>query len=59
MKCANANGYSVIRILQKDIWHDRYKWLDELNGNIERIVSEEKVQNIYMCNNDEYKDFDK
>lgn len=59
MKCANANGYSVIRILQKDIWHDRYKWLAQLLDNIERVVSEEKVQNIYMCKNDEYKDFDK
>ena len=59
MKCANANGYSVIRILQKDIWHDRYKWLDQLLGNIELLVSEEKIQNIYMCKNDEYKDFDK
>jgi very-short-patch-repair endonuclease len=59
MKCANANGYSVIRILQKDIWHDRYKWLVQLLDNIERVVSEEKVQNIYMCKNDEYKDFDK
>jgi very-short-patch-repair endonuclease len=57
MKCANDNGYSVIRILQKDIWHDRYNWLHQLLHNIDIIVSEKTVQNIYMCNNDEYKDF--
>jgi very-short-patch-repair endonuclease len=59
MKCANHNGYSVIRLLQKDIWHNRYDWLQELTNNIDKIISEKKVQNIYMCKNDEYKDFDK
>ena len=59
MKCANDNGYSIIRILQKDIWHNRYDWLQELTNNIDKIVSEKEVQNIYMCKNDEYKDFDK
>jgi very-short-patch-repair endonuclease len=58
MKCANENGYSVIRILQKDIWHNRYDWLQELTNNIDKIVAEKRVQNIYMCKNDEYKDFD-
>lgn len=59
MKCANDNGYSVIRILQKDIWHDRYNWLQELLENINIVILENKVQNIYMCKNNEYKDFDK
>jgi very-short-patch-repair endonuclease len=59
MKCANENGYSVIRLLQKDIWHDRYDWLPELLENIDKIVLEKVVQNIYMCKNNEYKDFDK
>jgi very-short-patch-repair endonuclease len=59
MKCANDNGFSVIRLLQKDIWHDRYDWLQELTNNINKIVLEDKVQNIYMCKKDEYKDFDK
>jgi very-short-patch-repair endonuclease len=60
MKCANDNGYgySIIRILQKDIWHNRYDWLQELTNNIDKIVLEKKVQNIYMCKKDEYKDFD-
>ena len=57
MKCANENGYSIIRILQKDIWHDRYDWFDELIDNIDKIVLEKKVRNIYMCKKEEYKDY--
>ena len=58
MKCANENGYSVIRLLQKDIWHDRYDWLQELLDNIDKIILDKRVQNIYMCKNNEYKDFE-
>jgi very-short-patch-repair endonuclease len=58
MKCANENGFSIIRLLQKDIWHDRYDWLSELLENINNIVNKQVVQNIYMCKNDEYKDFE-
>lgn len=48
MKCANQNGYSVIRILQKDIWHNKYNWLTELLDNINKIQNNGIVQNIYM-----------
>jgi very-short-patch-repair endonuclease len=58
MKCANKNGFSMIRLLQKDIWHDKYDWLQELLKNIDKIVTENRVQNIYMCKNDEYKNFE-
>jgi very-short-patch-repair endonuclease len=58
MKCANENGFSVIRILQEDVLYDRYTWLKELCDNIEKITYENRVQNIYMCKNNEYKDFD-
>jgi len=58
MKCANENGFSVIRILQNDVYKDKYDWLSELISNIERITRENRVQNIYMCKNNEYKDFD-
>jgi len=56
MKCANDNGYSMIRILQDDIFFDRYDWLKEVIKNIE-IISIDRVQNLYMCKKDEYKDF--
>jgi very-short-patch-repair endonuclease len=58
MKCANENGFSIIRILQKDVYYNKYDWLTELIYNIEKITNENRVQNIYMCKNNEYKDFD-
>jgi len=58
MNCANNNEFSVIRILQKDVYKDKYDWLTELCKNIEKITIENRVQNIYMCKNNEYKDFD-
>ncbi len=58
MNCANNNEFSVIRILQKDVFKDKYDWLTELCDNIEQITIENRVQNIYMCKNNEYKDFD-
>jgi len=57
MTCANDNGYSIIRILQKDIWHNKYNWLEELLNNIETIRMDKKVQNIYMYKNNEYDNF--
>ena len=54
MKCANDNGYSVIRILQEDVWDDKYDWKKELLENINKVKEENKVQNIFMCKNNEY-----
>jgi very-short-patch-repair endonuclease len=58
MKCANENGFSIIRILQKDVYNNKYNWLSELCENIEKITNDNRVQNIYMCKNNEYKNFD-
>jgi len=54
MKCANDNNFSVIRILQEDVLYDTYDWLIELKKNIEKIKNENKIQNIFMCYNNEY-----
>ena len=54
MKCANENGFSVIRIFQPDIWNDSYDWFTELRENIEKIKLEQRVQNVYMCKDNEY-----
>jgi very-short-patch-repair endonuclease len=54
MNCANVNGFSVIRILQQDIIKNGYNWLEEIKNNIEKIVIENIVQNIFMCKNNEY-----
>jgi very-short-patch-repair endonuclease len=53
-KCANDNGYSIVRILQEDVFYDTYDWLYELKNNIDKIKNENTMQNIYMCKNDEY-----
>jgi hypothetical protein len=58
MKQANNNGYSLIRILQEDVFYDTYQWLEELKTNIEKLVSENKVQNIFMCKDNEYSIFE-
>jgi hypothetical protein len=58
MNCANENGYSMIRIIQENVFKDKYDWLQELLENIDKIVMDKRVQNIYMCKKDEYKDFD-
>jgi putative component of toxin-antitoxin plasmid stabilization module len=57
MKCANENGYSVIRLLQEDVFYDTYDWLTELRENIEKIKLEQRVQNVYMGKNNEYSIF--
>jgi very-short-patch-repair endonuclease len=54
MKCANENGYSVIRLLQTDVFYDTYDWLMELRENIEKIKLERIIENIYMCKDNEY-----
>jgi very-short-patch-repair endonuclease len=56
MKYANNNGYSIIRILQEDVYKNAYDWLNELIAVINQIITEneEKIQNIFMCRNDEY-----
>lgn len=53
-KCANENNYSIIRILQIDIYHDKYDWKNEIIKNINDIKIQNKIQNIYMCKNNEY-----
>ena len=58
MKCAYENGYSIIRILQEDVFHNRFDWINELNDAITKITNDDVVQNIYICKNGEYKDFD-
>ena len=58
MKCANENNFSIIRILQKDVYNNIYDWFNEIINNIEKITIENRVQNIYMCKNNEYKDFE-
>lgn len=36
MKCANENGYSVIRLLQEDVWTDTNDWKNNLKLSIKK-----------------------
>ena len=56
-KCANDNGYSVIRLLQEDVFNDTYDWVKELCETIEEIKNDDEVVNVYLCKNGEYDDF--
>ena len=57
MKCANDNNYSIIRILQDDVYNNKYNWLQELDNNIKKIIKNNQVNNIFMCKNNEYEIF--
>ena len=57
MKCANENGFSVIRILQEDVYYDIGDWLSQLVTSIKKIEEENIVQNIYLCKNNEYEHY--
>ena len=54
MECANKNNFSVIRLLQVDVFYDTYNWINELDANIKKIIKDKAVQNIFMCKNNEY-----
>ena len=53
-KCANENGFSTIRLLQKDIFFDNYDWLKELLEIIELTKQSNTIKNFYLCKNNEY-----
>ncbi len=55
MECAKINGYSIIRILQEDVWNDTYDWIEELCYNIDK--SKYNDHYIFMCKNNEYKNY--
>jgi very-short-patch-repair endonuclease len=51
IKCAIDNGFSVIRILQEDVFYNKYEWKKELLVNIKKYIKPEK---IFICKNNEY-----
>lgn len=52
-KCANENGYSVVRIIQKDVWLDKYDWRTKLQETIDGIHDGD-CMNVFLCENGEY-----
>lgn len=53
MKCANQNGYTIIRLLQEDVYYDTYDWLTELQS----VIHSNHSQNIFLSKNGEYDGF--
>ena len=53
-ECANKNGFSVIRLLQDDVSKDKFDWLTEIKTSVSKIISEQNIQNIFICKNNEY-----
>ena len=52
--CANQKGFSIIRLLQDDVYNDKFDWLNEIQLSVSKIMYEQKVQNIYICKSNEY-----
>jgi len=53
-QCANENDYSVIRIIQNDVFNDTYDWIKELCETIEELKNGNDIVNVYLCKNFEY-----
>ena len=57
-KQANENGYSTIRLLQEDVYYDRYDWIKHLRDTIEQVKRENCIVNIYLSSHDDvYKNY--
>jgi very-short-patch-repair endonuclease len=54
-QCASSAGYHVIRLLQEDVWRDKYDWKKILQETIATISpTTTPHQIIRLCQNDEY-----
>jgi very-short-patch-repair endonuclease len=53
-KCAISNGYHVIRLLQEDVWRDKYDWKTKLQETIATISPTTTPQITRICQNNEY-----
>jgi very-short-patch-repair endonuclease len=56
MDCANTNNYSMIRLLQRDVWDDKNNWQTLLDQAIQTIIRSSGIQNIFI--GDVYKTVD-
>jgi very-short-patch-repair endonuclease len=54
---AIEKGYSVIRILQKDVFYDKNDWLNTLLEKIKELSNSTEKKVIYICSNNEYQIF--
>lgn len=54
MECAINNGYSVVRIMQEDIYYNKYNCKNEICIAIEKVRNSKIIQIVYLCKNNEY-----
>jgi Probable Zinc-ribbon domain len=55
MKQANENGYSVVRVMWEDVFYDKNDWDVKILVEVrETIILSGKVQNVFICLNNEY-----
>jgi Protein of unknown function (DUF559) len=54
MNAAIKNGYTVIRLLQDDVWRDKNNWHDKLFANIHPY---QEPQIVYVSETNAYSDF--
>ena len=54
INCANNNGFSMIRLLQNDVLKDKINWIQEIKISISKILNDRKIQNVFICKNNEY-----
>jgi very-short-patch-repair endonuclease len=52
-KCANDNGYKVVRVLQKDVSREDWSF-NTLRDCIDEVSACENILNAFICENDEY-----
>ena len=55
MKRAMKNGYTIIRLLQEDVWNNKYNWKKKLRKYIHDY---EHPECIFLSKGDEYKCFE-
>jgi hypothetical protein len=44
----------MIKIIQEDVFNNKYDWFKELFEAIDNTINNKKIVNIYMCKNGEY-----
>ncbi len=52
MECANNNGFSIIRILQEDVFNDTFDWYTTLKESIETIIQNKSIENHFISLNE-------
>jgi very-short-patch-repair endonuclease len=51
MDCAIVQGYTIIRLLQDDVWRDKNNWQEKL---LQHIKIRELPEKIFIANDDVY-----